>query len=507
MNIVIVGGGTAGWLAGLILSKSHPTKKITVIESSTIGIIGAGEGSTGIFSSVLKNLIWNFDCDMMDFFKETGASLKYGIKHIDWREKGHSYYAPIGGSPAQSNNLDYVFAHYHHKNPEESWRSSNLGWATEQGLSNLNLKTFKFDKFESALHFDAHAVGRYLKKVTLKSPNANHLDDEVIDVKQDEQGNIMSLTLKSGSIVEGDFFIDASGFARVLTKKLEVKWISYQKNLPVNSAMPFLLDYKDNEIPDLWTTAWAQSSGWMWQIPTMKRRGCGYVFCDEFITPEKAQEEIETTLGRSIQPIRILKFDTGRLERAWTKNCLAVGLTAAFAEPLEATSIHTTICQLLEFSFEFLKDTKEETYNPASISCYNRRTAELYDKTKEFLVAHYMGGRQDSEFWRYISSGATKTEFVDDIIESCRTRYPSNRDLNPSFGQPDVGLWLYVLAGLGKLDPKISKRAVDVDLKYLVGPTADIHQVLDWYHQQIAEMHTDCMKFKDFVNFMRRHIE
>jgi tryptophan halogenase len=224
----------------------------------------------------------------------------------------------------------------------------------ETEKSNVNRNTKKFTNYGHALHFDAHKVGKYFKKIVLKNTKIKHIDSEVLDITLNETGFLSSLKLKNQEIINGDFFIDASGFSRVLMKKLETPWVSYNKNLPVNSAMPFILNYKEREMPDPYTTAWAQSSGWMWQIPVLERKGCGYVFDDNFITPEQAQAEIETTLGRSIDPIRVLKFDTGRLENTWVKNCLAIGLSAAFAEPLEATSIHSTIVQLTKFVFEYL---------------------------------------------------------------------------------------------------------------------------------------------------------
>jgi tryptophan halogenase len=504
MNIVIVGGGTAGWLAALMVSKVHKEHTITVIESSAIGIVGAGEGSTGLLTSILKNESWDFGCNLLEFFQETGATLKYGIYHKDWKTVGESYMGPIGGTPSSDNVVDYIFSHYHSTDPSNVHLSSVIGQKIERKISNFNKKTLSFDNIGTALHFDAHAVGKYFKKVTLKTPGVSVVDDEVLDVNLDSlNGNITSVLLKSGRLVNGDFFIDASGFKQVLVKKLGTKWVSYKENLPVNSAMPFLLPYEDNEMPELYTTAWAQSSGWMWQIPNQQRKGCGYVFDDNFITADQAQAEIETTLGRPIDPIRVLKFDTGRLENVWGKNCLAIGLSAAFAEPLEATSIHTTIAQLMTFVFEFLKSDLEDTLNSGSRNSYNRRTAKLYDTTKEFLIAHYMGGRSDSEFWKYISSGATKTEFVDNLLVMCKTQMPSNRDLDLSFGTPDIGLWSYVLAGIGHLTPKTSANIFAGNTVPIIGLT-DMNGVIDEYQKTVDNLLRDNLSYADFINFLRR---
>jgi tryptophan halogenase len=241
----------------------------------------------------------------------------------------------------------------------------------------------------------------------------------------------------------------------------------------------------------------------MWQIPSQHRKGCGYVFDDNFITADQAQAEIETTLGRPIDPIRVLKFDTGRLENVWEKNCLAIGLAAAFAEPLEATSIHTTIAQLMTFVFEFLKPKLEDTLNPGSRNSYNRRTAKLYDATKEFLIAHYMGGRTDSEFWKYVSSGKTKTEFVDNLLTMCKTQMPANRDLDISFAAPDMGLWSFVLAGLGHITPETSAKVFSGNTVPIIG-LADVSGVINEYQKIIDSGVQENMTYSDFINFIRR---
>jgi tryptophan halogenase len=339
-----------------MITKVKPEHTVTLIESSAIGIVGAGEGSTGLLTGIVNGSMWDFDCDLMEFLKETGATLKFGIKHKGWTPNINRHYlAPLSGSGTSGNSLDYLFALEQKLNPDNLHLTNDLGILMDRNLSSFNLNTFDFDNFGNALHFDAHKVGHYFKKKVLKNSQVKLVDDEITEVNIKENGFIKSVKLKSEKVIEGDFFIDASGFSRVLMKKLDNPWVSYSKHLPVNSAMPFLLDYDDSEMPEPWTTAWAQSSGWMWQIPVQERKGCGYVFDSNFITPEKAHEELETSLGKKINPIRVLKFDTGRLEKAWVNNCLALGLASAFAEPLEATSIHSTIVQLVGFIFEFLK--------------------------------------------------------------------------------------------------------------------------------------------------------
>jgi tryptophan halogenase len=195
------------------------------------------------------------------------------------------------------------------------------------------------------------------------------------------------------------------------------------------------------------------------------------VFDDRFISHEEAQKEVETKLGKQIEPIRFLKFDTGRLESFWNKNCLSVGLSAAFAEPLEATSIHSTILQLNSFIFDYLKDTKEQTLNTGMINIYNRRVSKMYDDFRDFLVIHYMGKRDDSEFWRWITTGETLTDQAKDILEMQKSKIVHPKDMDQYFGYAGAGLYNWVLAGLGYIGKKEAKREMDFYNQYEIAET------------------------------------
>lgn len=457
MKICIIGGGTAGWLAALMLNKIQgKSHEITLIESSRIGIVGAGEGSTGYLTDIIQGHSWDYGCNENDFFKETGATVKLGIRHRDWKSVGHSYIGPIDGSASIGADCDYMLLKalvdgrpFHESSPN--------GYMIERSLSNFFIQDDKLTNTSGhAYHFDAHKVGKYFKKIC--GDDVKSIDADVIDIILDESGYVESVVLADGRNIEADFFIDCSGFKRIFASKLGIPWMSYSKHLPVNRAMPFLLPYDDNEKIDPVTTAWAQKSGWMWQIPVQERKGCGYVFCDSFTSDEEAQNEIETILGKKIQPIRFFSFDTGRLEQLWSKNCLFVGLSAAFAEPLEATSIHSTIVQLNWFAFNYLRDTKEETCNLGSMSFYNRRVAKMYDDFRDFLVLHYMTKRNDSEFWRWMNTEETATEKVKMILELKKTRTLQHTDFDAYFGVAGASLHNWVMAGLGMIDKGLAQK-------------------------------------------------
>lgn len=458
MKIVICGGGTAGWLAALMIKKVQPDHEVTVVESSKIGIVGAGEGSTGYLTDIVQGNSWDYGCNEADFIRETGATVKLGIHHRDWRRVGHSYIGPIDGTVSASGTDTLML--YALANGLPIHTASYNGYLIEKSLSGFFDKEVGplADTRSHAYHFDAHRVGQYFKRVC--GDSVKTLDSEITKVNLKENGFIESLLLSTGQTVAGDFFLDCTGFRKLFMEPMQNHWVSYSKNLPVNTAMPFLMDYDSSEQIDPVTTAWAQKSGWMWQIPTQDRRGCGYVYCDQFTSDEQAQREIEQVLGKEVDPIRFLKFDTGRMNQHWVKNCLWIGLSAAFAEPLEATSIHSTIVQLHHFVFEYLQSTQAETVNPGSVSIYNRRIAKMYDDFKDFLVLHYVTERRDTEFWRWMATGETLTDRVRELLELQKTRSLFPCDFDQYYGSAGASLHNWVSSGLGHISLETARRTL-----------------------------------------------
>lgn len=502
MKIVICGGGTAGWLAALMISKVQPNHDVVVVESSRIGIIGAGEGSTGYLTDIIQGNSWNYGCNEYDFLKETNATIKLGIRHRDWKQLGHEYIGPIDGT--NSNGLcDYMLLKSIIDQRPLHTASFN-GYLIEHNSSSFYIddKNTLSNTHNHAYHFDAHLVGKYFKKVC--GDRVRYIDTDISHVNLNDQGYIKSITCADGLEITGDFFIDSTGFSRVFLKPMANSWHSYSKNLPVNTAMPFILPYQNDEQICPVTTAWAQSSGWLWQIPIQNRKGCGYVFDDNFITPDQAQKEIEQALGVEIDPIRFLKFDTGRVEKAWIKNCLWIGLAAAFAEPLEATSIHSTIVQLQYFVFEYLRNDQDTTCNAGSQMIYNRRVAKMYDDFKDFLVMHYTGERSDSEFWRWIGTGETHTTIVKELLEMQRVRHIRSTDLLGYYGYAGADLYNWVMAGLGHLTPEVARK--DLDFYDQTGLAEQVWLVHEYNMKKIVENSINNTEFvKKIDNYIYGH--
>ena len=466
MNIVILGGGTAGWLAALFMAKNHPHHNVTIIASKDIGVIGAGEAVTGALTDLVVGYYGDFGIDPLEFFRETKAMPKYGIMHKGWtKDINKGYLGPIDGTLTTTNVPDDVFTYLLAIEYDKLHMSTFMGNLYEYDISPVSKVTHAFEESTHAFHFDAQAAARYFEKIALAAKNCTLIDKKVIDVNLNEQGNISSVLFEDQTTLQGDFFIDASGFSRILMKKLDNKWISYKKWLPINAGLPFFINYKEGEAPKPYSVAWAQKAGWYWEACVQTRKGCGYTFCEDFISFDQAQAEIEQVLGHSITPIKQFRFDTGRLENTWVKNCIAIGLAGSFAEPLEATSIHSTIQQLKHFSFEFLQTTIEDTLNPHSRNLYNKRVNTMFDDYKEFLISHYLGGRDDSEFWKYISAGNTLTDFNRDLRETCKSRIPSCYDFPGYPGAAGWTIWCHILAGTGQLTSEIAKKNLTDSMK------------------------------------------
>lgn len=454
MKITIVGGGTAGWLAAYyILSYQPYIHQITVIESSQLGIVGAGEGSTGLFTNVLNGNFFPKKIDIENFINFTDATNKIGIKFVDWSAKNKLFFSPLDGTNTAISCNDILFKYVLSKfGKEKIHLASRLG---------VDFHTRKNFKNIDALHFNAHKVGQYFKDLCINL-GAECIDSVVVDVtKNTGNGDIEKLILDNGQTIEADFFLDCSGFRRVLMQQLDVQWKSYSKYLPLNAAMPFLLDYSDDDNIEPYTEATALTSGWMWDIPLQNRRGCGYVFNKNFISPEQAKLEVERRLNRSITPIKIIDFDPGRAETFWKNNVISLGLASSFVEPLQATSIHTTIAQIILFVNDFLLPEKHLVVTPENQKSYNKRVIEIYDITLDFISLHYQGGRTDSDFWRWIKEDKIVSPYAGNLISRSRHKIVGHHELGIKFGAPAIGLWNWTLAGLGL----ISSETADRDLR------------------------------------------
>lgn len=460
---VIVGGGTAGWLAALILQdavkRSNLDASITVVESSKIPTIGVGEGTTAVFRQMLKH----FGLDEFEFLRETEATIKFGIRHKDWKTVGHHYDGPIddphlvvepqGGTPQSYIDIFSVAA------GRKVSDTHLFGYLLDQNKSPFARKAHgglvPMSPFHHAYHFDQALAGKWLRK---KSKGVGTVDAQVLGVERNSETGDIEKLLTDGEAVDGDFFFDCTGFRKSLIgRELGGDWLSYKELLPVNRAMPFWIDLKEGEEIPPYTLAWAQSSGWLWSIPTQTRFGCGYVYSDAFLNPEQAQAEIETVLGHKIEPRNDLRFDVGRQKDAWINNCIALGLSSSFLEPLEATSIHGSVVQMLVFTNFHLKQTAEDR------SAYNAFAARQVDEFRDFINLHYVSARRDTPFWNHVADCCigepTKTR-----LGTWRNKMPDYSDFTPlpgGFAHTEQQLHYPVLDGLGLLNRNVAQKQME----------------------------------------------
>ena len=446
-SILIIGGGTAGWLAALVLGAEVRRLKcpcdITVVESSRIGTAGVGEGTTSVFRHLLAHL----GLDEFEFMRETGATIKLGIRHKDWRRTGHHYDGPLD-VPEQlaGPGLD-LYSLRSGRPVTETHLFQHLIDRKRAPFAYRDERLIPAGPYHHAYHFDQSRAGVWLRS---KAQDVRVIDDQVEDVQVGSSG-ITSVHLEGGRFLSADLYLDCTGFRRVLGSALGAQWLSYGDVLPVNRAMPFWINLKDEEISPV-TLAWAQKNGWLWQIPTQERYGCGYVYSDAHTSPNEAQAEIEAVLGREIEPRNDIKIESGRLKDAWTGNCVALGLSSAFLEPLEATSVHGTVVQLLLLSgmLGTLSSTDRDNYNAT--------VGQQVDDFRDFIRLHYVSERRDSPFWQDIA--ATHPKAVTDLLAFCKHRVPQQEDFPVfPFGLPHVGAELYlpVLDGLGLLNKEAAK--------------------------------------------------
>ena len=461
-GFVIVGGGTAGWLTALFLARHFRESPVTVVESARIGTIGVGEGSTGLLTSVVRDPFYGIDeaC----FLRETRATLKLGIVHRDWRRRGYTYLGPIdnpsgfapalapGGFPllqawAAARGIPVADAHLN-------------GRLMTAGRSPVLLRDDQAETLPVyAYHFDAAAAAQFLAANCIRQ-GVRWIEATVAGTERDGTGRITKLVLEDGRRVEGSFFFDCSGFRRVLIQEaMRARWFSWRKQLPVDSAVVFTLPHDPEADLPLVTLAQALGSGWLWQIPTQDRLGCGYVFTSEFLSPDDAKAEADQVLRTWAKPCRLIRFESGRLDRVWIGNCVATGLAAAFAEPLEATSIHSTLIQLLLLCRHHLPAAMAEPGDPRPAQTYNQRVAAMYDDLRDFLVLHYCTERRDTPFWRAVTS-APLPEALAERLDLWRTAFPDPRHFADSSGAVSPTLYLPVLDGLGYLDGSAAWRAV-----------------------------------------------
>jgi hypothetical protein len=480
-SLTVVGGGTAGLISALIL-KQRSSLDVSLIYSSNIGIIGVGEGSTEHFNNFMEFV----GIKPSEIIKECDATFKIGVMFDNWvtnKKYLHSVGEPFG------TRFGPYYAIYAKQISENSdlLCSDNL----EKNLVNVNSLNVNVNPPSNQYHFNTFKLNEFLKKIAL-SKGIKLFDDEIIEVKLEEDGSIKTLVGKKTEY-NSDFYIDATGFQRTLVNKLNVKWKSFNKYLKLNSAITF--QTKDEDNYNFWTLAKAMRSGWRFKIPTWGRHGNGYIYDNNFITADKAKLELEEELGYEIEIGKTFSFDPGALETVWNKNCVAIGLSGSFFEPLEATSIGLSIQQ------SFLLMDKIQNYDDKVIESYNNSFNSIVENIRDFIVLHYLTKRNDTDFWKNVLN-LEIPESLKNNLEKWKTKLPTGEDfLNVSgysmFGPQN---FIKVMHGLNLFD----KEAILKEYNFLSNDyrfAAD-QMMNDHLHNQSL---SNFMNHKDVIRVIREY--
>jgi hypothetical protein len=441
MKIVIVGGGTAGWITAAMFKKYTTFDDIIVVDSSKIPIIGAGEGSTGSLPWFITDRWPDGSVNEIDFLRKTKGTLKLGITLKNWKGDGGQIYSPFHGSPTDSQFVDTAFFGSILKYGRSDYASLH-SWMLDEGLTTFRKEGTRIVQglANHSYHFDGVEVGKFFKEWCTKR-GVKCVDSEIDDVTFDEKENLESVKLSNGDKLKAALWFDCSGFSRVLMGKTKNKWISYDNHLPTNTALPFSTNISSKTVK-FETEATALNSGWMWKIPLQHRHGCGYVFCDAFQSVDDSIKELEIKLGHKVEPIKTIKFEAGRYENIWYNNIVSVGLSSHFLEPLQATSIHISITSLFNLIFHYLKG---ETYTHADIKGFNNLMNTIIDDYKDFIQMHYLTDRQDTPFWKFITNELTISDKNKNLIDISNHRSITMADIEQTRGSAGYSLWSHIL--------------------------------------------------------------
>ncbi|MBB6503167.1 tryptophan halogenase [Sphingomonas endophytica] len=466
-SIVIVGGGTAGWMAATFLARrlAHLRLSITVVESSAIGTIGVGEATV----PAIRDFFAAIDLGEADVLRETEATIKYGIRFAGWKEPGHDFFHPFGLYGVAAHGVPF---HHYWLKLRANGDATPLGayclatQLAERGLflPPVDRPANELGVFNFAVHFDASKFAALLRRLALAN-GVQHVDARIDAVARDgEDGRVTTVTLDDGRAIAGDLWIDCSGFRSLLLgEALHVPFVDWRRWLPCDRAVAIPCTAAQVHRP--FTTATATRAGWRWHIPLRHRVGNGHVYCSDFIDDAAAEGELLAALeGEPLAAPNRIRFTAGHRARFWEKNVVGLGLASGFLEPLESTSI-TLIQSGLERLIPLFPACD---IDPRLAATYNRQSVLEFERIRDFLMLHYSGNQRVGEpFWDHVRA-IEPTEGLQGKLDAWRAAGEFVRREWDTFQDAS---WLSMYAGFDDLPARYAVRADEV-------PVADLRDSL-----------------------------
>jgi hypothetical protein len=515
-DVVILGGGTAGWMAAAYLAKAlHGTVRVTVLESAAVQKIGVGEATV----PNLQRAFFDFlGLPEREWMRGCNASLKTAVKFVNWRAPrtnghDHHFYHPFGLLP----NCDGLpLSHYWVLGRCAGARNDAYDYACfkEPPLMDAKLAPCDLDGRRAtnyAWHFDAHLVADYLKRFSVARQGVHHIIDDLVRVEQDDRGYITSLHTKSGRTIPGDLFIDCSGFRSLLINKaMGEPFIDMSDHLLCDSAVAAPVPHDDERYGvEPYTSAIAMRSGWTWKIPMLGRFGSGYVYSSRFATVDEAATDFCQLWGLDERTTELnrIRFRVGRNRRAWVRNCVGIGLSSCFLEPLESTGIYFIYAAI----FQLAKHFPDKSFDSRLIDGFNKEIDTMFDDCRDFIQAHYaVTPRADTPFWRTNKHELILSDNIKEKMSMYKAGLPVNMPITDEatyYGNFEAefrnywtnGSYYCIFAGLGWLpdqplpqllyrsDARQKAEAIFNDVRRqqaeLVGRLPPLHTFLRHLHQ------------------------
>jgi tryptophan halogenase len=482
-RIVIVGGGSAGWMTAAVLATALKGRaSVELVEAPEVSIVGVGEATLPSIRSFNQSL----GIDETEFLRATQGSFKLGIRFCDWLERGHDYFHTFGPLGVLSGSQALWGQHR---------RVAQNGSLGQYCTPSVMAQHGRFalpgpqSQFTYAYHFDAALYGAFLRRLAMQR-GARHTQGHVVEVMRGADGGVAGLQLADGRRLEGDLFIDCSGFhSLLLGKTLAEPFVDFSHWLPVDAAWACPCEKSGEEILP-YTVATALEGGWAWRIPLQTRTGHGHVFSTRFVDAERAREQLLARLeGRALAEPRLLRFQTGHRRRLWVHNVVAIGLSSGFLEPLESTSIYLIQDGIVRLMGALMAGRPLDDKDRAA---FNSGAIRRFERTRDFIIQHYcLTRRRDSELWRHVA-----TMDLPETLTFKLEMWRSHGVLHHYDDEcADANSWLAIHAGMEhwpeREDPVIAEITQERALRALNGRSQGIAAMVErmpLHHQTLKQV-------------------